>query len=159
MADLYDIASSGMAAQRVQMDLIAENLANAGIPRADGTVFRAKTALLSEASPFSSVMSDPSELDLADLRFAGEDDPATPSGVEVASVVERSEDPVYRYDPKNPYAARTGLHKGYIAMPEVDPIEQMVSLVSAGRAYDANVSMLEAAKQMDLEAADIDRLT
>jgi flagellar basal-body rod protein FlgC len=163
MADLYDIASSGMAAQRTQMDVIAENLANAGIPRADGTVFRAKTATFAQASAFTSslndALSDRSGLDFTDLSEAGMDVPESPSGVEVASIVDRDASPQYKFDPGNPFAARSGTHKGYVALPDVDPIEQMVALVSAGRAYDANVSMLEAAKQMDLEAADIDRMS
>lgn len=163
MADLYDIASSGMSAQRTQMDLIAENLANVGIPRADGSVFRSKTAALAQSSSFASslgeALSDTDSSDFADLRDAGFDAPEAPAGVEVASIVERDENPQYKFDPGNPFAARAGARKGYIALPGVDPIEQMVSLVSAGRAYDANVSMLEAAKQMDMEAADIDRLS
>jgi flagellar basal-body rod protein FlgC len=161
MSDIYDIASSGMSAQRTQMDLIAQNLANAGVPRADGTVFHARAAVLEQVSPFSSALisalDEPTSDEFADLDDSG-DWNAPPSGVQVASVVERTDAPQYRFDPGNPFAARSGQHKGFVALPDVDPIEQMVDLVSAGRAYDANVSMLSAAKQMDVEAADIDRV-
>lgn len=160
MSDIYDIASSGMAAERTQMDVIALNLANAGVPRADGAVFHAQTAVLEQAQPFEasfkSALAVSSDDDFSDLAF-GESESAQPSGVEVADVVERPDPPQYRFDPGNPFAARSGAHKGYVALPDVDPIEQMVALVSAGRAYDANVSMLSAAKQMDLETVDIDR--
>jgi len=163
VVDLYDIASSGMAAQRTQMDVIAENLANAGIPRADGTVFKSKTAVFAQASPFATTLDgalrNDADIDLSDLSLVGEDAPAPPAGVEVAGIVQRDGDPQYRYDPGNPFAARSGARKGYVAMPDVDSISEMVSLVTASRAYDANVSMLEAAKQMDMEAADIDRMT
>ncbi len=161
MSDIYDIAASGMAAQRTQMDVIALNLANAGVPRADGSVFHAKTAVLEQAQPFeaslTSALDAPSDDDFADLTFAESVRAQQPSGVEVADVVERPDPPQYRFDPGNPFAVRSGAHKGYVVLPDVDPIEQMVALVSAGRAYDANVSMLSAAKQMDMETVDIDR--
>jgi flagellar basal-body rod protein FlgC len=78
--------------------------------------------------------------------------------VTIAGIVELPATPHYRFEPGNPYAAHSGAHKGYVAMPDVDPIEQMIGLVASGRAYDADVSMLQAAKQMDLEAADINRV-
>jgi flagellar basal-body rod protein FlgC len=180
MSDIYEIAASGMAAQRVQMDLIGENLANAGVIRADGSVFRPKVAVLESGAPFESVLQD------AVLRSAS-DDPMAPShdapwptasmsdgesvavasfgrdavglaGVTVAGVVEQQRPPQYRLDPGNPFAQRGGPHKGYVALPDVDPIQEMVQLVASGRAYDADVSMLQAAKQMDVEAADIERV-
>ncbi len=159
MSDIYEIAASGMAAQRTQMDLIAENLANAGLARADGSIFRAKTALLQSSSDFAPALRtavfESGETN-GDFTF-DEGRGSEPAGVSVADIIER-EDPVqYRYDPSNPIAAKDGVHKGYIALPDVDPIEQMVALVSSGRAYDANVSMLQTVKQMDLEAADIGR--
>jgi flagellar basal-body rod protein FlgC len=162
MSDIYDIASSGMAAERVQMDIIAQNLANAGMPRADGSVFRAKTAVFEQAEPFAASLADALDAPLPD-GFASSDAfveaPSQPAGVQVADIIESKDAPQYRFDPGNPFAARSGAHKGFIALPEVDAIQEMVALVSAGREYDANVSMLTAAKQMDIEAADIDRLS
>jgi len=168
VADVYEIAASGMAAQRVQMDLIAENLANAGVVRADGSVFRPKTAVMETAAPFEPVLRD--AIMGPDLRFSSPNnegpalafsfdaaDAAQPGGVAIAGITESRREPQYRYAPDNPFAAKTGAHKGYVAQPEVDPIGQMIALVASGRAYDADVSMLQAAKQMDLDAADIDR--
>ncbi len=160
MSDVYAIAASGMAAQRTQMDLIAENLANAGVVRADGGAFHARTAVLQSASPFEPVLSTALDFDDAgsgELGFDGDaaDDTA---GVAVADVVERASAPQYRFDPGNPFAAKSGARKGYVTLPDVDPIEQMISLVASGRAYDADVAMLAAAKQMDSEAADIGRV-
>lgn len=167
MADVYEIASSGMAAQRVQMDLIAENLANAGLVRADGDVFRAKSAVVESATPFGSVLRDAfMGPDLRVSAFDESDDDGfalstaeavEPSGVTIAGITQSEPRPQYRLDPGNPFALKAGPHKGYVAQPDVDPIGQMVDLVATGRAYDADVSMLQAAKQMDLEAADIDR--
>jgi len=147
---MYEIAASGMSAQRTQMDLIAENLANAGVVRADGSVFRPKTAVVESSAPF--------ELAMDEAAFADDTDAFEPAGVTVASIVESPRAPQYRFDPGNPYAAKNGAHKGYVTIPDVDPIEQMIALVASGRAYDADVSMLQAAKQMDLDAADINRI-
>jgi flagellar basal-body rod protein FlgC len=159
MSDVYEIAASGMSAQRTQMNLIAENLANAGVTRADGTVFHPKVAVLETASPFEASLSaavSNTALELSDFAFADEraDEPA---GVAVADIVDQEGGPQYRFDPANPFAAKIGSRKGYVMLPDVDPIGQMVALVSSGRAYDANVSMLNAAKQMDIEAAEIGR--
>jgi len=169
---MYEIAASGMNAQRTQMDLIAENLANAGVVRADGSVFRPKTALVESAAQFESAMGDAAsrpvslrgacfeedEVGVGDAAYSDEADAFEASGVTVAGIVELPRAPQYRFEPGNPYAAKNGTHKGYVALPDVDPIEQMIALVASGRAYDADVSMLQAAKQMDLEAADINRV-
>jgi flagellar basal-body rod protein FlgC len=163
MSDIYAIAASGMAAQRTQMDLIADNLANAGVVRADGGVFRPKTAVLTSEAAFdpilrTALLSDPTD-GSGDFALADGDDMATgPAGVAVADIVEDERQPQYRFDPGNPFAAKSGSHAGYVMLPGVDPIQQMVALVGSGRAYDANVSMLQAAKQMDMEAADIARV-
>lgn len=175
MGDIYDIASSGMAAQRVQMDLIGENLANAGVVRADGSVFQPRTAVLQPGVSFGSVLEDAVLQPGADehMQPAGDSASSYPedetnaffsfgdssdrTGVSVARVVGQHAAPVYRLDPGNPWSQHNGPHKGYVALPDVDPIHEMVELIATGRAYDANVGMLQAAKQMDLEAADIDR--
>ncbi len=159
---MYAIASSGMAAQRTQMDVIADNLAQAGVVRADGSVYRSKTAVLASESSFEPALRTALLGDAgADSEFALADaDEMTdgPAGVTVAGIVDDQSRPQYRFDPGNPFAAKSGSHAGYVALPDVDPIQQMVALVGSGRAYDADVSMLQAAKQMDMEAADIARV-
>jgi flagellar basal-body rod protein FlgC len=197
MDDIYSIAASGMAAQRTQMNLIAENLANAGLPRSDGTAFHARSAVFAPAGSFEQALSEAfspagdetsvnslsasnpfddegfgRDMETVSLRDWGADADAdvpeagvsiaeaTPpfSGVSVADVVDDPQPVQYTFDPGNPFAAKSGPRKGYVALPGVDPIQQMVEMMAAGRAYDANVSMLSAAKQMDIEAADIGRL-
>lgn len=197
MDDIYSIAASGMAAQRTQMNLIAENLANAGLPRSDGAAFHARSAVFAPVGSFEQALSGAfssagdqigvnvlaasspfddeglgrdnetvsfgdwgADAD-ADIQEAGVSlaDTTHPfSGVAVADIVDDPQPVQYTFDPGNPFAAKSGPRKGYIALPGVDPIQQMVEMMAAGRAYDANVSMLSAAKQMDIEAADIGRL-
>lgn len=135
----FDIAASGMSAQRANMDLIAENLANADTTRGAGAVpYRARYAVFEAASPFSNA------LDSAFGDFSidlGDDPGATPEGVRLASIEQ----------------APAGLNDGPVERSGVDSISQMVKLIAAGRAYDADVAVLQGAKQMDLEATDIDR--
>ena len=149
-ASAFDIAASGMAAHRTEMDMIAENIANAGIARADGTNFHPRAPVLepagdgSFASAHDSALAqhptggfafdDTGGVDDADTAFGfalfGD---GAPAPVRVASIV-----------------AQPGSGGD-------DSIDQMVSLVAAGRAYDADVAALQAAKQMDVEAIDVDR--
>lgn len=154
MASAFDIAASGMAAQRMTMDVIAENLANANVQRTDGAPFRARTAIFEPATSFSEAMDVANGTDI-DVALG---DGAMPAGVRFAGLIEQPNQPVYRLEPGNPLAATTGPHKGYVELSEVDPIAQMIGLVAAGRAYDADVSALQAAKQMDTEAIDVEQL-
>lgn len=154
MTPAFDIAASGMAAQRLTMDVIAQNLANANVQQADGSPFHARTAVFEPAAPFSDAMEAASAADV-EVTFG---DDAPPAGVRFAGLVEQSSQPAYRLEPGNPLAATAGPHKGYVETSDVDPIAQMIGLVAAGRAYDADVSALQAAKQMDTEAIDIEQL-
>ena len=149
-ASAFDIAASGMAAHRAEMDIIAENIANAGTTRTGaGTPYRERRAVIEPAASesFASVLDDAMDI---------EDDDSVPGGVRLAGIVESDAPLQYRYDPGNPFAFADGPRRGFVAEPDVDPIEQMVSLVSAGRAYDADVAALQAAKQMDVEAIGVD---
>ena len=153
-ASAFEIASSGMAAHRAEMDLIAENIANADLTRASGHPFRPQAAVIAPsgdpafADALESALSDASSSSFA-LADAGEPivpewgnafasafgAPGAPQPVRLAGVVDEP----------------TGGDDG------VDSIAEMVSLVAAGRAYDADVASLQAAKQMDVEAIDVDR--
>jgi flagellar basal-body rod protein FlgC len=124
-ASAFDIAASGMAVHRAEMDVIAQNIANAGTSRVeDGAPYRERRAVIepAEQDSFASIFDD---------AMAMDGDGAAPAGVRLAGIVESAE-------------------------PDVDPIEQMVSLVSTGRAYDADVAALQAAKQMEVEAIGVD---
>ena len=152
-ASAFDIAASGMAAQRLTMDVIAQNLANADVQRADGSVYRALRPTF-EPQDSDSTFAFASDPDL-DVAFG---DSSVPAGVRFAGLIQERSSPAYRLDPNNPLAASSGQHKGYVEVSDVDPIEQMVGMLAAGRAYDADVSALQTAKQMDTEAIDIEQL-
>lgn len=131
-ADIYAIAASGMSAQQTQMDLIASNLANVSTSRsAAGGPYHPRSAILQTATSFDDMFALASASD-AFADSEGVSDWSMPPGVEVAAIATASDK-------------------------EVDPIEQMVALVAAGRGYDADVAVLQSAKQMDMEASDIAR--
>lgn len=127
-----NISASGLAAQRARMDVITENLANAdSLAGPNGQPYRRKMLLLQAVDDgnFPSV-----------LRNA-----ETPDGaVRVAGTVE-SREPLRRlYQPGNPQAGPDG----FITMPNVNPLTEMIDMVSSTRAYEANVTAFQATKTM-----------
>jgi flagellar basal-body rod protein FlgC len=128
-----EISASALTAERLRMDVVAENLANAQTTRgADGQPYRRKEVVLQErAASFG-----------ASLSAAMSQ--GTSAGVEVAAIAE-DQTPLKRvYDPGHPDADP----QGYVSMPNVDTVTEMVDLISAQRAYEANVTAMQAAKQM-----------
>jgi flagellar basal-body rod protein FlgC len=127
-----EISASALTAERLRMDVVAENLANAQTTRgADGQPYRRKEVVLQErAASFGASLS------AAMSRSGG--------GVQVAGIAE-DQTPLKRvYDPGHPDADG----EGYVSMPNVDTVTEMVDLISAQRAYEANVTAMQAAKQM-----------
>jgi flagellar basal-body rod protein FlgC len=126
--DGLEISASGLTAERMRMDVTAENLANAQTTRgADGQPYRRKEVILQERGG----------------GFGGQLDAAM-GGVEVAGVAQ-DQAPLKRvYDPGHPDADADG----YVSMPNVDTVSEMVDLITAQRAYEANVTAMQAAKQM-----------
>jgi flagellar basal-body rod protein FlgC len=166
VSDAFDIAASGMAAHRAEMDVIASNLANADTVQSGGSVFRARTPIYEPlAQPDTFSFAD--VLDDATPAFGSGfapgvdgdfmDDVPGAQGVRLAGFADQTGAPQYRYDPGNPLAIASGRNAGFVATPDVDSIGQMVDLVRAGRAYDADIAALQAAKQMDVEAIEVDR--
>ena len=126
----FDIAASGMSIHRAQIDAIAQRIAAAGTTGAASTIVRPPAPALAP---------------LDDLSFA---DLIDGSPVESA----------FSFALDGDAPSQEAAPAAFGAAPEADdPIQQMVSLVAAGRAYDADVASLQAAKQMDVEAIDVDR--
>ena len=134
-----EISASGLTAERLRMDVTAENLANAQTTRgADGQPYRRKEVILQEKpGSFGDTLS-------AAMSGTG--------GVQVAGVVQDTATPLKRvYDPGHPDADA----QGYVSMPNVDTVTEMVDLISAQRAYEANVTAMQAAKQMFSRTLDL----
>jgi flagellar basal-body rod protein FlgC len=135
MFDALDISASALTAERMRMDVTAENLANAQTTRgADGQPYRRKEVVLAERQGAGSF----------GAALAGAMQGGGAKGVEVAAI-SQDQTPLKRvYDPSHPDADADG----YVQMPNVDPVAEMVDLISAQRAYEANVTAMQAAKQM-----------
>ena len=137
MFDGLEISASGLTAERMRMDVVAQNLANAQTTRgADGQPYRRQEVVLQERTPTSGFG--------AALAGAMGGRTRTPGGVQVAQIA-KDQTPLKRvYDPGHPDADANG----YVQMPNVDSVSEMVDLISAQRAYEANVTAMQAAKQM-----------
>ena len=139
--DAMHASSSGLSAQRLRMNLISGNLANVNTTRTrGGGPYRRKEAVFA-ARPleesFRKILADRQKKQL--------------SIVEVDRVIEDSNSPVMKYDPQHPDADE----KGYVAMPNINVMEEMVNMISATRGYEANVTALKAAKDMASTALEI----
>ena len=144
MFDGLEISASGLTAERMRMDVVAQNLANAQTTRgADGQPYRRQEVVLQERTPTSGFG--------AALAGAMGGRTGTPGGVQVAQVA-KDQTPLKRvYDPGHPDADANG----YVQMPNVDSVSEMVDLISAQRAYEANVTAMSASKQMFAKTLEI----
>jgi flagellar basal-body rod protein FlgC len=132
MFDTFRIPATGMAAERLRMQVIAENLANANSTKgADGQPYRRKAVVLNEV-PGNSF---------------GE----TLGGVQATGITQDTRPGRRVYDPTNPDADKTG----YVTLPNVDSVTEMVDLITAQRGYEANVQAMNDAKQMFTRTLDI----
>ena len=134
------IAGSGMDAERVSMDVTAENLANAqSTSGANGKPYQEQTVQLAESqvSSFQSTLQDA-------LTGTQSDSGPVAGGVEVAGVVSEPTQTQLVYDPGNPSANK----QGYVSEPNVSPVTQMVSLIDESNAYQSDVTAMQTAKDM-----------
>ena len=135
------VSASGMAAQRVRSELLVENIANSETTRtAEGGPYRRKDAVFSSTpvpSAFSSLLDEQMGSSLM--------------GVMVAGVSVDNREPERRYIPGHPDADKDG----YVAMPRMNPAEDMVDLMGATRGYQANVSAIASVKDMIQRSIDL----
>jgi flagellar basal-body rod protein FlgC len=136
-----DICASGLTAQRLRMDVIANNLSNANTTRTENggpyrrqmLVFEARKSPISE---FEQILQDKS---------------AEWGGVRVKKI-EEDQSPLRRvYDPSNPDAD----NDGYVNYPNVNVVAEMVDMISSSRSYEANVTAMNSIKSMATKALDI----
>jgi flagellar basal-body rod protein FlgC len=138
--DAIDVAGSGLAAERLRMDVTAGNLANAQTTQgANGQPYRRREVVLQEAQAggqsFGSMLTS---------AVAGSASASPVNGVQVAGIVEDPSAPRKVYDPGHPDADA----QGYVSLPNVNPVTEMVDLIGASRSYEANVTAMQAAKQL-----------
>jgi flagellar basal-body rod protein FlgC len=145
MFDALDISGSGLSAERMRMDVSAENLANANTTRtAAGGPYRRKVVELQQQTPQTSFQTA-----LSSKMGSGNSQAGT--GVQVEGIAEDTTPNRRVYDPGNPDAGKDG----YVSMPNVDSVTEMVDLISASRAYEANVTAMQSAKTMFTKTLDL----
>jgi flagellar basal-body rod protein FlgC len=147
--DSLHISASGLTAQRLRLDVIAGNIANANTTRGvDGQPYRRQIVTLGErtASSFQNVLSQ-------------EIGQAPGQGVRVTGIVKDETAFKLVYDPSHPDAVKNPNDPmfGYVRMPNVDIAREMVDMISATRSYEANVTAINAAKSQALKALEIGR--
>jgi len=135
----FAISGSGMAAEKLRLDVTAVNIANANSSRgADGTLYR-------PLSVVTSMRVDPSFESV--MRAYG----APLGGVQVDEIRPTDTPPRVLYEPGHPDAD----DRGYVTVPGINPVTEMVNLIVATRSYQANVVVLNAAKFMAQRALEI----
>lgn len=140
------ISASALTAQRLRMDVISSNIANAETTRAsvvDGKAVPYKRKLVvlesTESNKFSNILN-------SQMNGSSE-------GVKVQSIIEDSSPLKPVYNPSHPDADADG----YVYMPNVDTTKEMVDMLSVYRSYEANITMLNASKGMISKALEIGR--
>ncbi|OGV68540.1 MAG: flagellar basal body rod protein FlgC [Lentisphaerae bacterium RIFOXYA12_FULL_48_11] len=131
------ISTSGLDAENRRIEVIANNIANANtVKGADGKVFRRQEVI------FAAKLAD---------AMDGQPGGKRPGGVEVKGVVDDNRPLKRIYRPGHPDADKDG----YINMPDINPVEEMVSMMSATRAFEANLAAIKAARNMAYKALEI----
>jgi flagellar basal-body rod protein FlgC len=125
--NLFDIAGSALTAQSQRLNVVASNLANAD------------SATSSTGQPYHA-----RQVVFAAKQIPGSDGSDAATGVQVAGVVEDPSPLKQVYDPKNPLAD----DKGYVSMPNVNVVEEMVNMISASRSYQNNADVMTTAKAL-----------
>ena len=141
--DSLSISASALTAERTRMDVTAENLANAQTTRTEaGGAYRRKVVVLAQDGDVASSFG-------AQLGKAM--GTATGGGVKVAAITEDTTPLKTVYDPGHPDADPDG----YVQLPNVEPVEEMVDLITESRSYEANVTAMQTAKTMFSRTLDI----
>jgi flagellar basal-body rod protein FlgC len=147
MADFmtgFRVSSSGMTAQRMRMNTISSNIANINTTRTpEGGPYRRKDVVfesMPEVKNFGEILGVNSPR--ADVQR-----------VQVTDILSDRKAPLLKYEPEHPDANEDG----YVAYPNINLMEEMTNMIQATRAYEANVSSLQSAKDMALSALEIGR--
>lgn len=137
------ISSSGLAANRKRMGAISSNIANAQTTRtAEGGPYRKKEVVFG---------SEPARETFGEILEGELDEKA--QSVHATEVISSDKPPVLKYEPDHPDANA----QGYVAYPDINVMEEMADMISASRAYEANISAMNTTKSMAMKALEIGR--
>lgn len=137
-----NVSASGLTAERLRMDLISENIANANTTRTpSGGPYRRKVPIFraQEANAFEQLLNK-----AKGMNTLG-------NGVEIAGIAEDNSPFKKEFNPNHPDADA----EGYVSLPNVEIVNEMINLISASRAYEANVTSVNTTKAMAMKALEI----
>lgn len=133
-AQIYAIASQGMNAEKLRVEVVANNIANQhSLQKADGSLFQA-SQVVTTAKSFAELVDKPQEM-----------------GIDSIEVVPENLPPNKVYQPGHPAADK----QGYVNYPGISTIDEMTTLLRASRAYEANIKIINSAHSLYLQALSI----
>ncbi|XPV69279.1 MAG: flagellar basal body rod protein FlgC [Halarcobacter sp.] len=145
--DGYDIATSGMSAQRTRINVVSANIANAKTTHTqEGGPYKKQNVVFEEI-----LMKENNKTNSNNTNQEEQKVQNTLRGVGVKSIVEDDSNPVMRYEPSHPDANEDG----YVAYPNINPVIEMVDLIEAMRSYEANVATFNTHKNIDSKTLEI----
>ncbi len=147
MFSAINTSASGLSAERLRMDVISDNIANATTTRTpEGGPYRRKRVIFMPSDTKVKY-----KLPFLPDKFK----PSVGSGVRVLRIEEDKSPFRLVYDPTHPDAIKSGPKKGYVLMPNVNIVTEMVDMISASRAYEANIAMVDNSKTIFNKALEI----
>lgn len=147
--DGYNVATSGMSAQRTRINVVSANIANAKTTHTeDGGPYKKQQVVFEDVLVANSNKKTNSN-DIETTNNNKSD--LSLRAVGVKSILQSDAKPVMKYEPNHPDANE----QGYVAYPDINPVVEMVDLIEAMRSYEANVASFEAHKNMDMKTLDI----
>jgi len=139
--DALHISASGLTSQRLRMNVVSSNIANSHTTRTpEGGPYKRKDVVFS-SHPVGNSFQDMMNSQMSDKL----------SGVRVVDIIDDPGPPILKYDPQHPDADA----KGFVRLPNINMIKEMVNMMSATRSYEANVTAVKATKNMAQKALEI----
>ncbi|MDN5103924.1 flagellar basal body rod protein FlgC [Aliarcobacter butzleri] len=147
--DGYNVATSGMSAQRTRINVVSANIANAKTTHtAEGGPYKKQEVVFEDVL----VANTNKRTNANDVETTN--NPLSESslrGVGVRKIIQSDAKPVLKYDPTHPDANE----KGYVAYPDINPVIEMVNLIEAMRSYEANVTSFNTHRGIDSKTLEI----
>ncbi|AXH15750.1 flagellar basal body rod protein FlgC [Malaciobacter mytili] len=146
--DGYNVATSGMSAQRTRINVVSANIANAQTTHtAEGGPYKKQNVVFEDV-----LLNTGKKVNSNDIEQTNSKDSNYElRGVAVKSVIQSDAKPVMRYEPAHPDANE----EGYVAYPDINPVTEMVNLIEATRSYEANIAAFNTHKSIDTKTLEI----
>ena len=148
--DGYNVATSGMSAQRTRINVVSSNIANAKTTNTiDGGPYQKKHVVFEEVMVNQSNKANTNDIEKSKFDLTNQQ--MGVRGVGVNSIVQSNEKPMMKFEPDHPDANE----QGYVAYPNINPVVEMVDLIEAMRSYEANVTTFNTHKNIDSKTIEI----